>query len=150
MNLPGFKYLWVLLFFCASCGHQSKPAEFETSVLQGKDSKVEAVTNGDTCLVTVSGSEGIGRASVRLISGQWTEKTTIRLYLKGLEGLNVSTSRQALDKSQLSVNAFDMHGNAIADKYLLNEQGYFEVQLPKGLFSDNTDAIEIQWIDFYR
>lgn len=144
------KHLWVLLLLCAACTYQPKPAKFETSVLQGKGNKVEVVATGDHGLITISGSPGIGRASVSLISGQWPEKTYIRFYLKGLEGLNVSSSSQTLDRSQLSVRAFDMQGNAIEDKYLLDEKGYFEVQLPISFFSERAEPIEIQWIDFYR
>ena len=55
-----------------------------------------------------------------------------------------------IDKSQLSVIAYDSNGNLYDKKYLLEEKGYYEVKLPKPLFSGGVTEITFNWVDFYR
>ena len=129
---------------------------FEVSYPQGQKSlhglvnEIHISTNKNESLIEISSQSGIGRGVIKLIQGGWPEEIIARLYLKGLEGFTVSSEQITIDKSVMSVSAYDKNSRLYEKKYLLNEKGYYEVKLPNRLFTDGTKEISLHWIDFYR
>lgn len=139
------------------------------------DDIVTVKRNDDTLVYTVRSASGIGSATLSPWSG-WPQKVVLRLYLRGLESLTVSNGQLDLRGSvashsghprRLSVKqgdretaveqdtdywakiaARDAQGNPIEG--LPDEGGYFELQLPAGLFEARPKSLTVQWIDFYR
>jgi hypothetical protein len=101
-------------------------------------------------VIHISSEIGIGSATVELIEGRWPRTVLLRLHLRGLEGITVSNGTMMLERPELSVTAFDASGNPTDQKYLCDDNGYFEVHLPDSLFDQVVTAIRIEWVDFYR
>jgi hypothetical protein len=112
--------------------------------------EIHISTVNNESMIEISSQSGIGSGVIRLIQGDWPDMVTARLYLKGLEGLTVSSEQIIIDKSALSVSAYDKNGRLYEKKYLLNEKGYYEVKLPNKLFTDGAKEISLHWVDFYR
>ena len=101
---------------------------------------------------------------------------SLRLYLRGLEGLTISDGSVTIKASVLShsgnrrllrvvddgqekaveegspygteIKAFDSKGKPVQG--LPEEGGYFEMVLPEALFEAKPKSLTIGWIDFYR
>lgn len=101
-------------------------------------------------LIHISSKLRIGRATIRLIQGSWPKSTTIRVYLKGLEGFTLINGTTVIEKHQLKVQAYDKNKNPYDQKYLMDEAGYYEIRLSESLITPGTTKIKIQWVDFYR
>lgn len=139
------------LMICVACAsHTVSSQVFEISYSQDKKDRIKVHSDSDKVLIEVSGEYGIGSGTIDLLKGQWPDLVVVRLKLKGLEGFIVSNGIVELDKSDLSVQAYTSDGTVWTGKYLLNEMGYYEAQLPKSLFVDGVTSIAIQWVDFYR
>ncbi len=93
----------------------------------------------------------------------------LRLYLKGLEGLKLSSDNVELvaevspidnkrylhiaqvDKQQRSSKSAKSEPWTTMDgrlKLYPLQQGYYEVRLPKELFAMNPESITMNWVDF--
>ena len=143
--------------------------------------RVDIVKDGDKpsagLVLAVRSQRGIGGAAIERESKEWPKAITVRLYLRGLESLHVTSGARRLDMSVLShsghrqllhlrkdgregpqlkesspywtkVDVFDAEGKPIQG--LPKGGGYFQVTLPKALFDDNPKSIRLDWIDFYR
>jgi hypothetical protein len=100
----------------------------------------------------------------------------VRLHLRGLEHLQISTGKRTLhavvgirDK-QLEVRLWkdqdEDHPLSRTDPFWVNirirnkdgspaqqlplQDGYFEMELPGALLADNPRTLTLHWIDFYR
>jgi hypothetical protein len=112
---------------------------------------------------TLQVSKAIGKHTLARPEAGWPESVHLRLYLKGLEALNVAVGDQRLELSVLS------HGNhrqlqsirragketaLPADSPLRASitrlDDFFDVRIPQAVYASNPDAIELSWIDFYR
>lgn len=149
--------LFILIILCSGCFKETiTPAIFEVYYPQGQKSshglmnEIHVSTDNNQSLIEISSQSGIGRGVIRLIQGRWSDVVIVRLYLKGLEGFTVSNEQFTVDRSEVSVSAYDKNGHLHGKKYLLNERGYYEVKLPNRLFTDRTTEIIIHWVDFYR
>lgn len=99
---------------------------------------------------STSNTAGIGSATLSLSQGEWPESIAVRLYLRGLEGFTATNGTTTIDRHQLNVQAFDRNMMPSDQKYLMEDAGYYEVRLPRSLFTEDTTEIRIQWVDFYR
>lgn len=142
-------------------------------VVKRADDKVEVKTMDGTTTFSVRSPFGIGNAVIKRVEPNWPERVSLRLHLKGLEGLKVSNgkvelvaevsgtdNKRYLQKSSEGkilnltkppvneIQAVGSDGKPSRDVPL--EGGYFEVRLPNDLFQDNPKSIRISWIDFYR
>jgi len=153
------RYIFFTLVFilCFGCIKETNILPvFEVYYPQGQKTshglmnEVHISTINNESLIEISSQSGIGRGVIRLIQGDWPKIVTARLYLKGLEGFAVSNEQITIDKSALSVSAYDKSGRLYEKKYLQNERGYYEVMLPVKLFTDGTKEISLHWVDFYR
>ncbi len=143
--------LLICLFIWVACSHHTNtPPIFEVSYHPGRKSEIKVISGKEQSIIDISSESGIGGGTVKLIQGTWPETLIVRLHLKGLEGFTVSNGKLKIEKSDLSVKAYNKDGEPFTDKYLPGEQGYYEVQLPNTLFVGGTTDLEIQWIDFYR
>ena len=148
------------------------PPSFKITVKKAQDA-VAVKVEQDTVVFTVSSPSGIGGASVALERGPRPAVVVVRLRLHGLEAFAATCGRLRLSASMISgagkpkrlyfadgdqerplppeatVESCDAQGRPISGGHL-PEGGYFEVRLPKVLFSDASKPLELGWIDFYR
>ena len=145
----------------------------EATVKKPEDRVTERVTGGGTVFCIHSPS-GIGSAGICRES--WSDHVSLRLHLRGLEGLTISNGSMTLkasvpsrsghrrllhvvhddqekvvDKGDLSwteIGAFDANGKSV--RGLPEEGGYFEIDLPVAFFEAKPKSLTIDWIDFYR
>ena len=141
----------VYLLICVACaGPVNQPLQLKITHLQHKTDKLELSVNRDVAVLEVSSESGIGTGVVERVQGRWPDRLIVRLYLRGLEGFSVSNGTVRFEKSDLSVKVFDEYGKPLTQKYLLHENGYYEVQVPASIMVTDISSIEFQWVDFYR
>ena len=137
-----YSFLILIILHCSGCIKATVTPMFEVYYPQGQTSshglvnEIHISTNENESLIEISSQSGIGSGIIKLIQGDWPEVVTARLYLKSLEGFTVSSEQITIDKSALSVSAYDKNGRLYEKKYLINERGYYEVKLPNRLFTD--------------
>jgi len=145
----------------------------QATVKKPEDGIAEIITDGGT-IFSVRSPSGIGNATIRQES--WPDHVSLRLYLRGLEGLAISNGSVTVKASVLShsghgrllgvvnsgqekvvdegdpywteIKAFDASGKPVQG--LPAEGGYFEMVLPRALFEAKPKSLIIDWIDFYR
>lgn len=150
----------------------AEPPSFKITVKRAQDA-VTVKVERDTVVFTVTSPSGIGGASVALERGRWPAAVVVRLRLSGLEAFAATCGQYKLTASMVSpaekpkrfyftvgdderplpseaaLRPCDAQGKPITAG-LLPEGGYFEVCLPKALFSGASKPLELGWIDFYR
>ncbi len=138
--------------------------------------RIEWSEEGDGVLFSIYSRRGIGRATLTPASGAWPSRVAFRLYLKGLERFRVDNGRYGVITS---ISSLPPHGvmcelirygeKAVflkeadplwfpavlipaegADLRVPLENGCIEVRPPKALLEESPDALEIQWVDFFR
>lgn len=123
--------------------------------------------NSATSLLTITSKSGIGSAKVQLSSGAWKEDLRLRFrYTDGrpfqvLEGIKLTLPQQIIagdiktESQTLERRTFDDAGkidDKVAEKVELpvrRTKEYLELTIPRGLLGPH-DALEIEWIDWYR
>ncbi len=146
-----------------------------TIQMEGAD-RIEWSEEGDGVLFSIHSRRGIGRATLAPENGVWPSRAAFRLYLKGLERFRVDNGRYTVTTS---VSSLPPHGvicelirpgegavsiteadplwtpavltpeNGASIRVPL-ENGWIEVRPPEALLEGDPDALEIQWVDFYR
>lgn len=144
------------------------------------DDKVQVHVESSRTTVSVHSPAGISRARIERQGPRWPCHITLRLHLKGLEKLKITsgpTTLQAAVSSQNDPNSEAPRVRLWKDgredepldsehpywmpirllgadgqptKSIPAEQGRFEMPLPRALFDNNPKQITIDWIDFYR
>lgn len=133
------KYFLPILLLCVSFSSvQDKDPTFKTEYLHPKPGKVTIIQTAAETIFEIDNDFGIGKAKVMLVKGSWPSKCTLRLNLKGLEGITVTGSGQKFSKSKLAIIKNKANGSV-----------YFDVRLPRSLFK-STKEIQFAWVDFYR
>ncbi len=156
-------------------GRAEAESPFRISVRKSED-RLELKPGKERLLIVVRSPSGIGSAVIERTKGQWPAELVVRLYLRGLESFRAATQEAALSLSVLShgnhdrlmklsvddraqeikpgtptgveVRAFDAEGKPVEG--LPPAGGWFEVHLPRVMFSGNPAALRLEWIDFYR
>ncbi|MDX2368367.1 MAG: hypothetical protein QNK36_08190, partial [Colwellia sp.] len=114
-----------LLIFCVSCNSTGgQEPIFKTEYLHSKPGKITIVKTDTQTIFKIQNEFGIGRGKVSLVEGSWPNKYILRLHLKGLEGISIMGSGQKFEKFNLVINKNSKSG-----------ENYFDVTLPKSLFS---------------
>ena len=125
-------------------------------------------------IVDVHSDNGIGRATVKLVSGKWPHSILMRFHLQGLENLQFSYDETAV---VLSINTQNMILQSVStsgeDQQMIDEgSGYWmpvtfvdrggspadspsaggviEVGIPPNFLAGAYNEFTINWIDFYR
>jgi hypothetical protein len=133
------KYFKAILFFYIFCQFGwAEEVKFKITYLHQQPAKVTITQTKSDTIFEVKSKFGIGRAKVELLKGSWPNKSILRLYLKGLEGIIISGSDQKLERSDLAISRKESKGVV-----------YFDILLPQSLF-EATEEIEFSWVDFYR
>jgi hypothetical protein len=150
-------------------------SEPEYHVTSSRPSAQVAVSNeGDSAIVEVYSDNGIGNASVKLVSGTWPGSIVMRFHLQGLESLqflydetvvNVSVNTQNMILQSVSVDGaaeeavndqsdywmgvtFVDKDGTVVDSPVAG--GVIEVQAPADFLAGEYTEFTINWIDFYR
>ena len=133
------KYLLILLIFCISCNTSEKVKPvFKTEYLHSQPGEITIVKTDTQTIFQISNQFGIGKAKVTLVEGSWPSNSVLRLYLNQLEGISIKGSGKKFGKSNLVIQKISKSGTK-----------YFDVALPKSLFSRGKE-VEFSWVDFYR
>lgn len=133
------------------------------------------VMEDGTLIIEVTSPSGIGSAELT-ISGPMPKRAVLRLWLKGLEGLEVSYGETVVTASLLGTtgsNLMEAIRLASGEEELVTPsspywmavqvvptgpspttiplaQGYIEISLPEHFFRSKERTVAIRWVDFYR
>lgn len=138
-----------------------------------------AVASEDRLVLEIWCPSGIGKAEIRPLR-PWPNRVILRLHLAGLERLQLRAGGVVIEVSARSYPPFDREvflrvvppkgGNVCLQKQgdpfwmpiraldatgeevsgLPPKGGFWEIQLPTGLFHNACEPLLIEWIDFYR
>jgi hypothetical protein len=145
---------------------------------QEQNFQIEIKSNADQVVIDLQQIAGIGQAEVTRQAKQWPKQMILRFHLGGLEHLTIKhgdwryklsvlshsgnkqlgeweqdqKTEQLNEKSPrwLEVRRLNKQGQAIDGLPVIKDGDYFEMTLPKTLLNDESDKIELGWIDFYR
>ena len=133
--------------------------------LRRTDDKAEIVTTTNRLVLDIAVRSGIGAATVKKISGAWPATVLLRINRPVLESFGVSTGPISISGAAYAEQqAGRWHlakGNKEEGELLPTENPLhlrvrkhgkdgIEIELPKALFTDKTDALTLKWIDRYR
>lgn len=155
-------------------GSQLEAGEF-TIVTKKAEVQVRKTREGAVVL-DIQSPTGIGSANIALRAGGWPDVVLVRLHLRGLESLRISSGTNGVSASvssrgEYTVRVYRVEGNV--EKPLSQgsplwpriraleangkpartiplENGYFEVALPKAFLGSQAKSVTIEWIDFFR
>lgn len=133
------KYVFLICLLCIACTNETAgKAKFKTVYLHSQAGSIEIIQNDLGVIFEVRNQFGIGNGEIELLEGSWPDNSTVRLYLKGLEGLTIASPNKNLSKFDLEIKKYNKHG-----------ESYFEFEIPISLLT-NTKIIKLSWVDFYR
>ena len=160
---------------CTGVFQSHRTGEPEYLVTSNRPSSQVTVSNqANSAIVEIHSDNGIGSATIKLVSGDWPHSIKMRFFLQGLEGLKFSYNGTI---AGLSVNTQDMilQGVSIEGEQIepIGEEsdywmpvsfenkegtavvtpvagGMIEVQAPTDFINGNYAEFTINWIDFYR
>jgi hypothetical protein len=144
--------------------------------LKRPDDRFKMEVEENRVLFSIHSPSGISTATIKRSMDKWPEEVVLKLHLKALENVSISNGRIKIQSSvhvedeQLRVRSWrEQNEELVLDasspywtririfgadnkpsRSLPINNGYFELQLPKGIFTDNPQSISISWIDFYR
>lgn len=157
-----------LLVACAGFGEE--PALIDVTLDKPGDT-VTVTQADDRVLIDVTSPTGIGGLEAKLTGGAWPEQVTVRLRLRGLEGLEIRYGDITLSTGMASSGApgpglmlsitqpdgtIDSASPSADIYYPVIQQGadaasdYFDVTLPPHFYVGAYESFELNWIDFYR
>ena len=155
----------------------TQPAAFDIRCEKKADA-VAVTADADRTLFTITSASGIGGATIERKGDSWPKQLVLRVHLRGLESLGITTGDLKLSASVAShsgnprtlilakkdgkdspplakdspywmdILALDAKGKPVNG--LPDKDGYFEMVFPKALLDDNASKLTIGWIDFYR
>lgn len=177
MKQPYLKIILIsfLLSSCASlpAGAQSGEPFFQVTV-GNLDDQIKILTQDDQTVIDISSPSGIGSATLELESGTMPEEMILRLHLRGLEQLRLTSPQTSLEASVSNSNPADVQQRILAassdsplspdhplwmqvkivseqaEKTIPLEEGYFEVSVPTEFLRKAGNSFEVQWTDFFR
>jgi len=168
----------LLSFLLVSCAGLPANAQSEEPVFvvttKNRDDQVDIQYDNGVASIDIRSSTGIGSATLELESGTMPGNMILRLHLKGLEELRLTSSQTSIEVSVSNSDPSDIHQRIIAassdtpllpdhplwmkveivspqaEKKIPLEEGYFEVTVPKEFIQKAGNSFEIQWTDFFR
>ncbi len=170
----------LVLIFQASVGAVRAAKESSEAVkvtgVEPDDNITVQSPKPNAILVAIKSRSGSGRATLKSLNSDGSKSVTLRFYLKGLEGLQISNGVTTLNAA-VSVRDKELQirqwkggdegapfedndpaamrisiggGEDTNQPHLPLKKGYFEIVLPGSLFQGKPEAITLSWIDFYR
>ena len=79
---------------------------------QKQDDSVDVEVDGDTAICSIRSPSGIGRAEIAPEGTAWPKKVVVRLYLRGLESLDVSVGDPSVEGGRLHAEVQSHDGHA--------------------------------------
>lgn len=177
----GLVVTWLLIVGCgmSTGGPESDGPEPSAPIFnataEGDGNTVNISTSGDTVVVDVHSSSGIGAATVDLLSGPAPAQIIVRLHLHGLESFRLLFAQTIIaaevssgDQRGISqhVELADGTTRPIASDNPLwldiqidstptslapsPQPNSFAIRMPHGLVNEQQRAFTMRWIDFYR
>ena len=168
----------LLSFLLVSCGGLSPGAQPEAPefmvITKNPDDQVDIQYENGAAQIDIQSPTGIGSAAFKLVSGTMPETMMLRLHLKGLEELRLTSTQNRISASIPSGEGLNsahqthllsatetplLPGHPLwmkieivseTEKKIPLEEGYFEVTLPQEFIRNAGKMFEIEWIDFYR
>ena len=165
-------------FLLVSCGGISAGAQPEEPafivITKNPDDQVGIQYENGTSLIDIQSPTGIGSAAFELDSGPMPETMRLRLHLKGLEELRLTSTQNRISASipggevlnpahqTLLLSGTEtplLPGHPLwveieivseTGKNIPLEEGYFEITVPQEFIQKAGKTFEIEWIDFYR
>ena len=147
------------------------PSLFETERGPDED-RLRFFKQGGQTVIDISGSSGMGKATVKRKAPQWPVSTVVRLHLSGLESFRVGTGNIHVEwwvssggdnrtwialsqgKAEVEIDRTSPYYTKLrivgGNGKVPLQDGYFEIPLPAKLLESNPQEITLQWIDFYR
>jgi len=133
------KYVYLIFLLCIACTNEvPEKTKFKAVYLHAQAGSIEVNQNDLGVIFEVRNKFGIGNGEIHLLEGSWPANSTVRLYLKGLEGLSISSPNKKISKHELKIK-----------KHNKNGESYFEFELPILLLA-NPKVVKLSWVDFYR
>ncbi|HEX4999548.1 MAG TPA: hypothetical protein VFY29_15075 [Terriglobia bacterium] len=146
------------------------------AVTRNAGDTVALTRKGDRVEAVITSPRGIGSATFQRSGERWP-RLTLRLNLRGLESLRITSGKVTLGLSVSSlsgaerrlsltrdggkeeeigrsseywtdIRAFDERGKPIVS--LPPSGGWFELEVPVAILRNDTPALTLEWIDFYR
>jgi hypothetical protein len=160
------------LFLSGSC-FAAEPSEMleATGLPEGTQVRLLAGKSGET-IIDIQCESGIGQATLRRRASAWPRQLIVRMHLRGLECLKLTSGDVAIEwsiashgDSKPSISLHTSKGQtqlALGNPYFAPveivskdpkiplQSGYFEVRLPAKMIATNPGSITLAWIDFYR
>jgi hypothetical protein len=168
----------LLSFLLAACAGLPASAQSEEPVFvlttKNGDDQVDIQYENGVAFVDIHSPTGIGSATLELESGTMPGEMTLRLHLKGLEELRLTSTQTSLAASVSNSDPADIRQRILAassdspllpshplwmqieivapqaEKRIPLEEGYFEITVPPEFLRKAGNSLEIQWTDFFR
>ncbi len=169
--------LILLAMTLAACGGKSEPTSFHTSSTKADvDIRSMMTDEGDAITFFVYSPSGIGDASFTLTGGEMPGNVHVRLYVKGLENLELSyddvkitasvptSGGPTIEKvskggSEQEINASSPYwidirplpaetGGVFVGKMMQGPS--FLITLPEDFGEQDATEFSLNWVDFYR
>lgn len=168
----------LLSFLLVSCAGGPVNAQSEEPVFtvttKNEADRVSFQNLNARTVIDVVSPTGIGSAAFELESGTLPEEISLRLHLRGLEELRLTSAQTSIAASVSNSDPSEVRQRILAassdtpltpghplwmeieivpeqpEKKIPLEEGYFEVTLPQEFIQKAGNSFEIAWIDFYR
>ena len=160
MRTPGHLRGWaviLLLLFLSGCGGTTS---FVLNTQKPQD-RAELVSGGNTPVVAIFSTSGIGEARIFPPGGKWPGPLRLMLHLRGLEHLGLRCGDKTLDtglstQTSQQLPRQEPPGGSPGNPVKVIPSG--KIPLENGLiiaeisrdFLGNGDTLQVRWIDFYR
>jgi hypothetical protein len=157
----------ILMLLLVACGAEAGQPVIDVILYQPEANSAELILSDDHALIDVTDGRGINGLTATLVEGEWPQRITIHLRLKGLERLEIhygpytiATGKSSNDSPDppLILYVADEDGKvtqAPVSSFIYfpdisrTEDG-FDVTLPAHFFQEQRPAFSVHWIDFYR
>lgn len=147
------------------------------ATVTGQDDHITWTVAEKNATFDIYSPSGIGRATVRWLTGDYPERVVLRFHLKGLEELrftyattivtiSVASTGGPVVQQQVARDAGERRATTADSPYWMQTKlvaegtpsstvipltaGYIEVELPPHFLRTHQTVFAIAWIDFYR
>ncbi len=172
MNYGSISMLPILVIAVTTAVANDTPP-FKVTAKREND-RIEVMTEKDKLVLTIHSPFGISNAVIERTGETWPDAVVLRMNLKGLENLRVTSNKMKLEASVSSQDSkvrlwVDGKEDSLLDakspywmeirmvgsddktvKTIPLKNGHFEMKLPNAIFEGNPKSITLNWIDFYR
>ena len=165
--------IFIVAFLSVGCASAADESPFKITTKRDDD-RIEVTVRDDKAVIAIRSPFGISQAVIERRDDTWPDTLTMRLHLRGLEGLKISNGRITLDAAMSTQDStvrlwengkedspLDFRSPYWMEIHLIDkdgkptngiplDDGSIEMQLPSPLLEGNPQSITINWIDFYR